>query len=361
MSLKIQNVSKKFKDFQAINDVSFTVETGEIVSILGPSGCGKSTLMQIVAGLQTLDSGQVTLNGNVISSVKHIVPPEKRGINMVFQDYALWPHMTVLQNIFYGSKIRKEDKFELLKKQNFLFNLLQLNGLENRYPSELSGGQQQRVAIARALSTNPSLLLMDEPLSNLDMQLRFEMRTELSYLLRQFGTTVLHVTHDPLEAYSLADRILILREGRIEQFGTPEEVRQNPASLWVAGLLGMTNRITATQLTETTAKVGESIISGIGQLSMSSDAVIVVDSDALRILKHMEDSNNANKIDAKVTHVIYEGQKWRIILQTAGGRISALSKERFEVNQAVKVAFEPQQTFLFSKATSFGNNMGVLK
>nr|WP_106783311.1 ABC transporter ATP-binding protein [Lysinibacillus timonensis] len=360
MSLKIQNVSKKFNDFQAINDVSFTVNNGEIVSILGPSGCGKSTLMEIVAGLQTVDSGEVTLNEKVISSVKHIVPPEKRGINMVFQDYALWPHMNVSQNIFYGSKIRKEEKFELLKKQKFLFDLLQLNGLENRYPSELSGGQQQRVAIARALSTNPSLLLMDEPLSNLDMQLRFEMRTELSYLLRQFGTTVLHVTHDPLEAYALADRILILREGRIEQFGTPEEVRQNPASLWVAGLLGMTNRIKAIPISKTTAKIGESNVSGIGQLSMDHDAVVVVDSDAIQIHTYQQDCHDLNTIDGKITHVIYEGHKWRIILQTVGGRISALSNKRLEVSQDVKIVFEPKHTFLFSQKTN-SNRLGVLK
>lgn len=349
MSLQIQNVSKRFNDVQAINQVSFTVQTGEIVSILGPSGCGKSTLMQIVAGLQSLDSGEVILDGEVISSPKYTTPPEKRGINMVFQDYALWPHMTVLQNIFYGLKIRKTNKNELIEKQKFLFDLLQLHGLENRYPSELSGGQQQRVAIARALSTNPALLLLDEPLSNLDMQLRFEMRTELSYLLRQFGTTVLHVTHDPLEAYALADRILMLRDGKVEQLGTPQEVRESPASLWVAGLLGMTNRLKGVPLSTSSVKIGDAIIVGSGNVSTNNDAIVVMDSAALRIQDSSHQmEQNLNMLEGTVTHAVYEGQKWRIILQTAGGRLSVLHHERFDVNTVIHVEFEPKNTFLFS-------------
>ncbi len=362
MSLQIQNVSKKFNHFQAIKDISFTVEAGEIVSILGPSGCGKSTLMQIVAGLLPLDAGEVILNGKVISSSKFTLPPEKRDINMVFQDYALWPHMTVLQNILYGLKIRKTDKNEMVKKQRFLFDLLQLNGLENRYPSELSGGQQQRVAIARALSTNPTLLLLDEPLSNLDMQLRFEMRTELSYLLRQFGTTVLHVTHDPLEAYALADHILMLRDGQVEQFGTPEEVSQSPASLWVAGLLGMTNRIKATPLRSTSAIIGKSIIEGIGNISTLSDVVVVINSDALHLsMDNSKVPNSMNTIIGTVTHAVYEGNKWRIILETPGGRISALHNEKMELNKEILISFEQRNTFLFSQAeTENSPNVKVL-
>lgn len=346
MSLQIQNVSKKFNHFRAVDNVSFTVEPGEIVSILGPSGCGKSTLLQIVAGLQSLDEGEIKLNGEVISSPRFTLPSEKRGINMVFQDYALWPHMTVLQNIFYGSKIRKVNKQEQVENKDFLFNLLQLSGLENRYPSELSGGQQQRVAIARALSTKPALLLLDEPLSNLDMQLRFEMRNELSYLLRQLGTTALHVTHDPIEAYALADRILMLREGKIEQFGTPMEVRQAPASLWVAGLLGMTNRLLGTVHNKQSVQIGASNIRGIGTLAENGDVIVVMDSEALKIEENLLDSQ-MNSLQGRVTHSIFEGHKWRIMLETTGGRLTVLHDGPVEVNKKVMVSFDPSHTFLY--------------
>lgn len=348
MSLQIQNVSKNFKQFRAVNNVSFTVEPGEIVSILGPSGCGKSTLLQMVAGLQSLDEGEIKLDGKIISSSRLTIPPEKRGINMVFQDYALWPHMTVVQNIFYGSKIRKVNKQEQAETKNFLFNLLQLNGLESRYPSELSGGQQQRVAIARALSTKPALLLLDEPLSNLDMQLRFEMRNELSYLLRKLGTTALHVTHDPLEAYALADRILMLREGQIEQFGTPMEVRQAPASLWVAGLLGMTNRLSAIAKDSTSVQIGDAIIHGNGTLTDGDDIIVVMDSEALKIEKNKIESLE-NSLHGRVTHSIFEGHKWRIMVETAGGRLTVLHSERVEVNKEVVVSFERKHTFLYKQ------------
>ncbi|MFJ8065902.1 ABC transporter ATP-binding protein [Psychrobacillus sp. NPDC096426] len=350
MSLQIQNVSKIFKQFRAVNDVSFTVEPGEIVSILGPSGCGKSTLLQMVAGLQSLDEGEIRLDGKIISSPNMTLPPEKRGINMVFQDYALWPHMTVVQNIFYGSKIRKVNKQEQAETKNFLFNLLQLNGLENRYPSELSGGQQQRVAIARALSTKPTLLLLDEPLSNLDMQLRFEMRNELSYLLRKLGTTALHVTHDPLEAYALADRILMLREGQIEQYGTPMEVRQAPASLWVAGLLGMTNRLMATAKDSASVKIGDAIIRGNGTLTNGDDVIVVMDSEALKIGENGNEINSLkNSLHGRVTHSIFEGHKWRIMVETAGGRLTVLHGEQVEVNKEVVVSFERNHTFLYKQ------------
>ena len=361
MSLQIQNVSKKFNQFHAVDKVSFAVQPGEIVSILGPSGCGKSTLLQIVAGLQSLDEGEITLNGEVISSSHFTLPPEKRGINMVFQDYALWPHMTVRQNIFYGSKVRKVNKQEQSENQKFLFNLLQLNGLEHRYPSELSGGQQQRVAIARALSTKPELLLLDEPLSNLDMQLRFEMRNELSYLLRKLGTTALHVTHDPVEAYALADRILMLRDGKIEQFGTPMEVRQAPASLWVAGLLGMNNRLQAVAINSNTVRIGASILHGIGTLTVNEDVIVVMDSEALKLEEQQIDSQQ-NTLNGRVTHSIFEGHRWRIMLETAGGRLTVLHDVSVEVDRDVMVSFDPSDTFLYIQpeqaATPFLVNSG---
>lgn len=343
MTLQLKNVSKKFDQFQALNNISFSIEKGEIISILGPSGCGKSTLLQAVAGLQDIDSGEIYLNGKLLSSNTRVLRPEKRGINMVFQDYALWPHMTVEKNIEYGLKMQKKNGAQRVEKRQFLFQLLKLNQLEKRYPSELSGGQQQRVAIARALATEPELLLLDEPLSNLDMQLKFEMRNELSSLLRTFQTTALHVTHDPLEAYALADRILMLRDGQIEQFGTPQEVRENPASLWVAGLLGLTNQIEGIAVTANRLQIGDYYIEAKGNVTDKSDAVIVTGADSLKI----EKTPVANSLPGKVERVIYEGDFYRIMIHTVGGIVTIVEKNPYAVGEEVYIVFDSNRTWIF--------------
>lgn len=355
MALTIQNVSKRFNSFQVLSDVSFSMETGEIVSILGPSGCGKSTLLQMVAGLQSPDTGEIFLDDQLLSSSSYVMPPEKRPINMVFQDYALWPHMTVMQNIFYGEKLKKTKKEIIQEKKDFLFQLLKLNGLEDRYPAQLSGGQQQRVAIARALSTEPKLLLMDEPLSNLDMQLRYEMRNELSYLLRRLGTTVLHVTHDPLEAYSLADRILILRDGQIEQFGNPKEVHEQPASLWVAGLLGMSNRISGTAMqvqsnSEQQVQVGKSQIIGKGNVKPGSKVVVTMEPENIHVSSKMDPQvpEKINCLTGKVVHTIYEGSRWRLIVETDGGKVTLLHQEPIPTKTVIGLSFSIKDTHIFA-------------
>lgn len=345
MALHLKNVSKKFDQFQALDNISFSIDKGEIISILGPSGCGKSTLLQAVAGLQDIDAGEIHLNGKLLSSNTQVLRPEKRGINMVFQDYALWPHLTVEKNIEYGLKMQKKNTEQRLEKREFLFQMLKLNQLEKRYPSELSGGQQQRVAIARALATEPELLLLDEPLSNLDMQLKFEMRNELSRLLRAFQTTALHVTHDPLEAYALADRILMLRDGQIEQFGTPQEVRENPASLWVAGLLGLTNQIEGVAVKSNHLQVGDYYIEASGEIMNQSKAVIVTGSDSLKI----EMTAVSNSLPGKVEHIIYEGDFWRVMIRTIGGLVTTLEKSPYTVNDEVYVAFDSKRTWIFEQ------------
>ncbi len=241
--LRIRGLTKRYGQFQALSDVSFDMRKGEIISVLGPSGCGKSTLLQLVAGLARPDAGEIALNGETIASPGRMVAPEKRGVNMVFQDYALWPHLTVFENIAYGLKRQKAARDAIASRVTELVRMLHLNGLESRLPPQLSGGQQQRVAIARALAATPQLMLLDEPLSNLDMRLRFEMRTEMAYLFRHLGMSVFHVTHDPDEAFAMADRLLILRGGKIDQIGTPQECYTKPASRWAASLLGAINRV----------------------------------------------------------------------------------------------------------------------
>ena len=239
--LEIENVKKKYGKTQVLNGISLKVEEGEIISVLGPSGCGKSTLLRIIAGILPLDGGIVRIRGQEVSGPHHNLPPEKRGINMVFQDFALWPHMKVEDNITYGLKIQKIDREEIRRRVEETISLLHLDGLLHRYPAELSGGQQQRVAIARALVTKPSIVLLDEPLCNLDVQLRIEMRTEMSYLFHKLKTTVFHVTHDPSEAFAMADRIIIMDGGKIDQADDPRTCYLKPSTALVAGLLGAGN------------------------------------------------------------------------------------------------------------------------
>ena len=237
--LELQNVVKNYGRTPVLGGVSMEVKEGEIISVLGPSGCGKSTLLRIIAGILPLDQGLVRIRGREVSDKRRTLPPEKRGINMVFQDFALWPHMKVEDNITYGLKVGKVDPAECRKRVEEIAGLLHLDGLMSRYPAELSGGQQQRVAIARALVTKPSILLLDEPLCNLDVQLRIEMRTEMAYLFHKLKTTVFHVTHDPSEAFAMADRIIIMNRGRIDQADKPRTCYLRPGTALVAGLLGM--------------------------------------------------------------------------------------------------------------------------
>lgn len=239
--MELKDVKKNYGKKEILKGINLTVQEGEIISVLGPSGCGKSTLLNIIAGILPLNAGQVFVRGKEMSSPHKVVPIEQRDMNMVFQDFALWPHMKAWDNIIYGLKVRKTDKAQMQEKLHEVETLLHLEGLLDQYPAELSGGQQQRVAIARALITNPSIILLDEPLCNLDVQLRIEMRTEMAQLFRQLKTTVFHVTHDPSEAFAMADRIIVMNQGVIDQIATPAECYESPRTITVAGLLGAGN------------------------------------------------------------------------------------------------------------------------
>ena len=241
--LEIKNVRKKYGKKEVLKGIDLSVKEGEIISVLGPSGCGKSTLLNIIAGILPLDSGVVCIRGKEVSGAKSMLPTEKRNINMVFQDFALWPHMSARDNILYGLKIKKTNKEEMEERLKEVVTLLHLEGLIDQYPSELSGGQQQRVAIARALITKPAIILLDEPLCNLDVQLRIEMRTEMAQLFHSLKTTVFHVTHDPSEAFAMADRIIVMNRGLIDQIDIPSMCYMHPKTSMVAGLLGAGNSL----------------------------------------------------------------------------------------------------------------------
>ena len=236
-SISFENVSKSFDRHKAVDGVSLAVEPGELFFLLGPSGCGKTTCLRMVAGFLSPDAGVVRFGDRVINHV----PPHKRNTGMVFQNYALWPHMTVAQNVEYGLKIRKIASVERRRQVGEALEMVRLSHLADRYPSQMSGGQQQRVALARALVIRPEALLLDEPLSNLDARLRLEMREEIKRLHAQTGTTAIYVTHDQEEALSIAGRLAVMREGRIEQVGAPREVYRRPLSRFVAEFLGECN------------------------------------------------------------------------------------------------------------------------
>ncbi|MDF2995256.1 MAG: transporter, binding component [Xanthobacteraceae bacterium] len=244
--LELRNLHKRLGDTAAVNGIDLKVAPGESVVLLGPSGCGKTTTLRMVAGFLQPDGGEIHLDGRLASDASFTVPPEKRRLGMVFQTYAVWPHKSVAENVGYGLEVAGKKRADVDAEVAAMLELVQLGDLARRFPAELSGGQQQRVALARALATRPSLLLLDEPLSNLDAALRQEMRFELKALQKRIGITTLYVTHDQDEALVLADRVVVLNKGRIEQVGTPEEVYRTPSSRFVAGFIGTANLLEGT-------------------------------------------------------------------------------------------------------------------
>lgn len=245
LQAQLSNISKQFARVEAVNDVSMDIFPGEILALVGPSGCGKTTLLQIMAGLLKPDRGSFQVAGKTLSAAEQsvLVPPEKRGIAMVFQNYALWPHYDVFGNIAYPLRMKGRSRYQQKKVVEDLLEIVQLQGMEHRYPHQLSGGEQQRVALARALALNPALLLLDESLSNLDAGLRKEMQEEIKRIQRELSLTVIHVTHDQQEAMSIADRIAIMNQGKLVQIGPVEEVYRFPRTEFVARFIGESNLI----------------------------------------------------------------------------------------------------------------------
>ena len=235
--LEIKNVSKRFGSLTAVNDVSISLERGKLITFLGPSGCGKTTLLRTISGFTEPDAGEIVLDGQEITAL----PPNQRDTAMVFQNYALFPHMTVAQNIGFGLRIRKRTKPQIDAEVERLLDLVQMEGLGDRKPHELSGGQQQRVALARALSLHPKILLLDEPLSNLDANLRISMREEVRKLQRRLDLTIIFVTHDQEEAMSISDLLVVMDHGIVKQIGPPTEVYENPIDEFVADFIGHVN------------------------------------------------------------------------------------------------------------------------
>jgi len=236
--IKVKNLRKQFgESFVAVQDSTFTIADGEFFVLLGPSGCGKTTTLRMIAGFEFPTSGDIFLDGKTINDL----PPHQRGMSMVFQSYAIFPHLNVYENIAYGLRVARVSKNEIDRRVTEVLELVELTGLEKRAPNQLSGGQQQRVALARALIMEPKVLLMDEPLSNLDAKLREQMRTEIRRIQQYLGITSVYVTHDQVEAMTISDRVVVMNEGRIEQVGTPTETYRYPQSRFVADFIGRAN------------------------------------------------------------------------------------------------------------------------
>lgn len=259
-TIQLQNLTKYFGNSTAVDHINLEVADGQLVALLGPSGCGKTTTLRMLAGFLAPDDGQILINGNVVSSRRRTLPPEKRDMSMIFQSYAIWPHKTVFENVAFGLKLRKIGREALRQRVMRALSITHLEHLANRYPAQLSGGQQQRVALARAIVVEPQILLLDEPLSNLDASLREEMRSEVRRIHDETGLTTVHVTHDQSEALVLADQIVVMSEGGIQQVGTPEEIYEAPATEFVARFIGRCNVLNGTMNISGQVDVGGALL-----------------------------------------------------------------------------------------------------
>ena len=258
-TITIKNVTKAFGDVVVLKEFDQVFQDKEFITLLGPSGCGKTTMLRMIAGFEKPTSGEISIDGKVVSSEKTFVPPERRDIGMVFQSYAVWPHMTVFDNVAYPLKIKKLDKATIKQKVEWILDAVHLSQYANRMPNQLSGGQQQRVALGRALVAEPKLLLLDEPLSNLDAKLRESMRFEIKEIQKNFGITVVYVTHDQTEAMAMSDRVIVINRGIIQQVGSPLEIYRHPANQFVADFVGKINFIRGQ------VKDGRVELTGLGQ------------------------------------------------------------------------------------------------
>ncbi|HEY2988357.1 MAG TPA: ABC transporter ATP-binding protein [Candidatus Binatia bacterium] len=324
--LNVQGLSKNYAGVWAVRDVSFEVYESEILVLLGPSGCGKSTTLRLLAGLERPDTGEVRLREKIIvdSKMGIFTPPERRNMGMVFQAFAVWPHMTVEEHVAFPLLVRHRAKEEIFQKVRRALDFVGLGGLEKRLSTQLSGGQQQRLALARALVYEPDILLLDEPLSNLDAQLRQQMRLELKNLQRQLGATFVFVTHDQDEAMTLAHRVALMRDGVIEQIGTPDEVYENPATLFAHSFLGTTIRFEASWIEDNDGPCLQ--LSGRYRLRFGPDGdrttgsptagqvLATVRPEDLQIVAEKRAPKD-NEIEAEVQDIINLGDRYEIALK----------------------------------------------
>lgn len=350
--IRLDDVTKKFGNTTAVDHVNLEIEKGEVFSILGPSGCGKTTTLRIIAGLVNPDAGRVYVRSEDITDI----PPEKRNLAMVFQDYALWPHMTVFDNIAFGLKLRKKSGEEIRKVVKQVLELVQLEGFEARYPTQLSGGQQQRVALARALALNPQAILFDEPLSNLDAKLREGLRYELKTLLKNLDITAVYVTHDQLEAFTISDRIAVMANGRIIQVGSPKEIYREPINSFVATFIGESSIIEA-KILDSSDEIAILEVNGGSQITSKKpknkqfrpgqNVYLVLRPETMRIAK----TTDKNAVKCMITKKTYLGDRIEYTLSFGGGQLKLrdFSESSFDAGSEVYVEFIPEKMIIVDK------------
>ena len=338
--LSIQGVNKRFGEVHAVDDVSLEIPAGEFFTLLGPSGCGKTTLLRIIAGLEMPDSGQILLGGEDITTY----PATRRQINTVFQSYALFPHLTVYENVAFGLRSRKFPAKEIDQRVARRLEILGLEEMGQRRPDQLSGGQKQRVALARALVNEPDVLLLDEPMSALDAKLRAQVQVELRRLQQKLGGTFILVTHDQDEALIVSDRIAVMRDGRVMQAGTPEEVYDLPETQFVAEFLGAANLLTGH------IKEG-GIETDIGFLKLEktpswSEGTVAIRPEWIRIRDHQPE---ANGIKAKIREVIYRGTDFDLWLDPGPIRVRTNTYKRFKTGDTIWLELAPEELVVLNE------------
>lgn len=344
--IQARNITKIFGSMVAVNQITFNAKSGEFLTLLGPSGCGKSTTLRLIAGLEELDGGEISVEGRVLASAetKMFVAPEKRGMGMVFQSYAVWPHMTVFENVSFPLKLRKFPRKDIKEKVARALELVGLQGLEDRPGTLLSGGQQQRVSLARALVFEPEILLLDEPLSNLDAKLREQMRIELKALQKRIGVTTIYVTHDQEEALVLSDRIAVMNAGKIEQLAKPSEVYGSPKTRFVVDFIGKVNYIPGkvVEVVDDRCKVSvvdtdETIISCRVKEGINTGDSVVVTIRPEGITTHTDSSKrNPNGITCRVKTTAYYGDRMDYQL--------TIGKQTINVSTPLSVQLNPGDT-----------------
>ncbi len=353
----INNISKRFGSVKAVDDVSLVIKSGEFLTLLGPSGSGKTTLLNLIAGFFRPTSGQIVISDQDIT----LLPPEKRDVGMTFQNYALFPHMTVEENIAFPLKMRKKSKTEASTLVKEVLNLVRMSSYAKRYPNQLSGGQQQRVSLARSIVFNPSLLLMDEPLGALDKKLRKHMQIELKHLHERLGMTVIYVTHDQEEALTMSNRIAIMKDGQIEQIGSPDDIYQSPASRFVADFIGESNflegKVIETNPDSTKVGVNGRPVTAplLPWLKKNSEVLIVLRPERLNLhIERPDDSRNA--FTGLIQENMYVGNITRYIVhapelnQTLSVELrNAQDSVRFEPGQTVFVSWRVKDMILVKK------------
>ncbi|WP_296959231.1 ABC transporter ATP-binding protein [uncultured Dialister sp.] len=344
--LQLKNINKYFGKNHVIKNVNLNFEKGHFITFLGPSGCGKTTLLRMIAGFYEPDEGEILLNGKNIERV----PPYDRNTAMVFQEYALFPHMNVFDNVSYGLRVKKKPKDEIEKRVKQALSLMQLEGMEKRFPNQMSGGQQQRVAVARALVMNPEVLLLDEPLSNLDAKLRENVRVELRQIQQKMGLSTIYVTHDQSEALSMSDAIVVLKDGIVHQVGTPQEIYFEPKTAFVADFIGTTNLISLKAESGNRVTYGGVSFASSNPVKEGVEYVASVRPESAGLSK--DPVENQVNLKARITNTMFLGEKVRYFLQDALDKewiVDAFDPGRTIHQGEVYVTFPAEKAWVIEK------------